>query len=322
MTRVTPSGYKPKLNQRRLILMTNENQDYLQAWGNVDKEESNNGGADKADRPDFLKVEIGSTKIRVLDMVPFNYKEWWSTKGNGGEGCSIPYFDKGDLLEAENQAFMKKIFAEADAKGLKDKARKDFLRDEGYRKNPWGKHKQKSIIHVLDRASGEVKLLDKGNGIFKKLKKLALDAEYGDLRLYDVTIEMTGDKGDFTTIEYDVTPARSNTPLTDAEKALYEEKKIDLEEFKGAGDITPTIALMIAKGATFKDVLGSGSDSPEVADDKSDPSMLPEEEQERGTLGEAPEDAEKAEQARKDEEVVTEKEEVLSDEELNNINFG
>ncbi|MBL5872343.1 hypothetical protein HV417_02040 [Bacillus sporothermodurans] len=285
------------------------NQEYLNAWGNIDNEEAGKGnGGNKPERPDFLKVDIGSTKVRVLDMVPYSYKEWYSTRANGGEGASIPYMGADDLLEAQNNAHMQKIFKEADAKGLKDKARKDFLRDFGYKKQPWGKVKEKHIIHVLDRATGEVKLLDKGNGIFKKLKKLALDPEYGDLRQYDITIVMTGDKNDFTTIEYDVTPARQNTPLTEAELKLYNEKKIDLVKFK-TPDMTPEQALAIAKGATFKEILGNGSDSSDDVEEKSGTDMLPQDE---------PQD----EPARKDEPVNVDKEEALSEEELNNINFG
>lgn len=279
-------------------------QEYLNAWGAIDNEENNNNGGQE--RPEFLKVDVGSTKVRVLDMIPYSYKEWWAPRGNGGQGCSIPYMGVNDLLEAENKAFMKKVFAEADSKGLEGKARKDFLRDHGYRKQPWGKPKEKHIIHVLDRATGEVKLLDKGNAIFKKLKKLALDPEYGDLRQYDITIVMSGDKQDFTTIEYDVTPARQNTPLTEEEIQLYEEKKIDLQKFK-TPDMTPEQALAIAKGATFKDILGEGSDSSEEAEEKSSEDMLPQEEEKT---------------PRKDEEVNIDKEEALTPEELENINFG
>lgn len=282
------------------------NQEYLNAWGNIDNEEANKGNGGGQERPDFLKVEIGDTKIRVLDMIPYSYKEWWAVRGNGGEGCYIPYFGADDLLEAQNKAHMSKVFKEADAKGLKDKARKDFLRDFGYKKQPWGKVKEKHIIHVLDRATGEVKLLDKGNGIFKKLKALALNPEYGDLRQYDVTIKMTGDKNDFTSIEYDVVPARQNTPLTEAEQKLYEEKKIDLKKFK-TPVMTPEQALAIAKGATFKDILGDGSDSSEEVDEKANENMLPPQEEE---------------QPRKDEEVNIDKEEALSEDELNDIDFG
>lgn len=283
-------------------------QDFLNAWGAIDNEENNNNGGGQ-ERPDFLKIDIGSTKVRILDMIPFSYKEWWAPRGNGGQGCSIPYMGDKDLLEAENRAFMKKVFAEADKKGLKGKARKNFLRDHGYKKQPWGKPKEKHIIHVLDRATGEVKLLDKGNAIFKKLKKLALNPEYGDLRQYDITITMSGDKNDFTTIEYEVTPARNNTPITEEEQELYEEKRIDLEKFK-TPNMTPEQALAIAKGATFKDILGDGSDSAEEVDEKANEEMLPQEEEQE----------EKA--TRKDEEVNVDKEEVLTEDELNDIDFG
>lgn len=289
------------------------NNDFMNAWGAIDTEEGN-GGGQKADRPDFLKVDIGDTKIRILDMVPFSYKEWYSPKANGGQGASVPYFGAEDLLESANKAFMAKVFKEADKRGLKDKARKDFLRDQGYKKQPFGKVKEKHIIHVLDRATGEVKLLDKGNGIFKKLKALALNPEYGDLRNYDVTINMKGDKSDFTTIEYDVTPARANTPLTEAEIALYEAKKIDLAKFKG-GDMTPEQALQIAQGATFKDVLGGGTS--EESEELTDTGMLPEGE----ATEPAPEPA-KEEAPRKDEPVNVDKEEELSEDELNGIDFG
>lgn len=286
--------------------MTNAmNKEYLQAWGAIDQEEQHNGGS-RQERPEFLKLDIGSTKIRVLDMIPYSYKEWWAPRGNGGKGCSIPYFGDKDLLEAENKAYMAKVFAEADKRGLEGKARKDFLRDNGYRKMPWGKPKEKHIIHVLDRATGEVKLLDKGNAIFKKLKKLALDPEYGDLRQYDITITMSGNKNDFTSVEYDVTPARQNTPLTQEEIALYEAKRIDLKEFK-TPKMTPEQALAIAKGATFDEVLGKGSDSADEIADKTNPEMLPPQEKKP---------------ARKDEPVEIDKEEPLTPEELADIDFG
>lgn len=280
----------------------------LNAWGQVNTDDSNSNGGASQDRPDFMKIEMGDNKVRILDMIPHSYKERWCNQANGGEGASIPFFGKEDLMEKENQAFMNKIFKEADSKGLKDKARKDFLRDEGYKKQPWNKTREKHIIHVLDRATGEVKLLDKGNGIFKHIKKLAMNPEYGDPRNYDITITMTGDKNDFTSIEYTVTPARQNTDLTDAEKALYEEKKIDLAEFKGTGDMTPEQAYAIAKGATFKDVLGNGSDDADEVDNKADANDLPPQEEAKDEK--APEQPE-----------VDEKEEALSEEELNGLDF-
>ncbi|TWJ39636.1 hypothetical protein CHCC5027_3549 [Bacillus paralicheniformis] len=292
--------------------MTNINEEVLAGWGAVDQEDNNKGNSKKKNDLDFLKIPYGDTKIRVLDVAPHVYKEWWSTKGNGGQGCSIPFFEEGDLLEAENQAFMSKIFKQADKKNLKDKARKDFLRDEGYKKQPWGKVKNKNIIHVLDRATGEVKLLDSGNGIFKEIKKYATNPEYGDPRQYDITITKTDTKGngDFHDIEYTVTPARSNTPLTPEEEELYKSKKIDLVEYK-TPDMTPEQALRIAKGATFKEVLGKDSDSAEESDSKSDESMLPPQE-------ETPEEPPKEE---KEQPIEIDKDEELSAEELESLEF-
>lgn len=294
--------------------MTNVNE-LAQGWGAVDNEEKNkgNGSGDFA-RPDFLKVPLGDTKVRVLDMFPFSYSEYYVPQANGGTGASIGYFGSEDLLEKANKAFMAKIFKEADAKGLKDKARKDFLRDSGYKKTPFPKVKEKHIIHVLDRATGEVKLLDKGNAIFGAMKKFALNPEYGDLRNYDITITMEDTKGngDFQDIKYSVTPARSNSPITEAEKALYEEKKIDLAKFK-TPNYTPEQALRIANGATFQEVLGNGSDSPEEVTEKSDTNQLPPQEE---TVEKTPvEKEEKKEQ-------VIEKGEELSPEELEDIDFN
>jgi cation transport regulator ChaB len=281
----------------------------MNAWGNVNTEESNNGGGGQQDRPDFLKLEIGDNKIRILDLAPHSYKERYVPSANDGKGASLPYFGKEDLMEKENQDFMKKIFQEADDKKLKDKKRKDFLRDEGYKKQPWNKIREKHIIHVLDRATGEVKLLDKGNGIFKHIKKLAMNSDWGDPRFYDITISMDGDKNDFQTIEYSVTASPNKGSITDAERKLYEEKKIDLAQFKSAGDMTPEQAYKIAQGATFTDVLGNGSESSDEVNEKADTNDLPKEEETQETSEKQPEKPE------------VDKEEELSAEELENMEF-
>lgn len=275
------------------------------AWDAVDTEETGGGNAPQ-DRPDFLKLSIGDNDIRILDMVPHSYKERYCQKANGGQGASLPYFGAEDIMEQENQAFMKKIFAEADKKGLKDKARKDFLRDQGYKKQPWQKVRDKHIIHVLDRATGEVKLLDKGNGIFKKIKGLAKNKNWGDPRQYDITITMNGDPADFQTIEYDVQGNPNKGDITEAEKKLYEEKKIDLVEFK-TPDFTAEQAYAIAKGGTFQEILGNGSDDAEEADTKADTNDLP------------PQEDDKKEEEKKQPDVEVDTE--LSADELDGIEF-
>jgi hypothetical protein len=293
--------------------MTNIPNEVAQGWGAVGAEESNQG--EQKEKLEFLKIPFGDTKIRILDVAPLPYKEWWAVKGNEGKGCSIPYFKQGDLLDQANKAFMAKMFKEADNKGLKDKARKDFLRDHGYKKTPFGKVKEKNIIHILDRATGEIKLLDAGNGIFNAIKKFALNADYGDPRFYDITItkEDTKGQGNFQDIKYSVLPSPNKAPITDKEKELYDEKKIDLVEYK-TPSMTPAQALLIAKGASFTEVLGSGSDSPESVEEKSDANMLPDEET-------TPETTSEQSQVDNSQEVDVNKEEALSEEELANISF-
>jgi hypothetical protein len=281
--------------------MTNINNEILAGWGAVDTEETN-GSQQEERKLEYLQLPEGDTRIRVLDAVPYKYKDWWAPKGNGGKGTSIPYKGKDDLLEAENQAFLKKVFDEADRRGLKGKARKDFLREHGYKKLPWGKPRNRFVIHVLDRATGEVKLLDKGNGLFKELQKYVLNPEYGDLRQYDVTITR---KGSGLDTEYTVTPARQNTPLTEEELKLYEECKVDLAKLKSFDHVTPEQCLAIAKGATWQEVLGNGSDSSQDVSEKSDENMLPQDKK-------APE---------KDEQINIDKGEVLTAEELENLEF-
>lgn len=233
----------------------------MNAWGTIGDEGATTVVETKEKEGlDYLATPEGDTRVRVMDIAPFAYKEWWSVQGNGGEGngTSIPYKGADDLLEKDNKAHMSKVFAEADKRGYAkgSKERKDFLRDNGYKACPWGnsgKPKEKAIIHVIDRADGKLKLMDKTAGFFKALRDYALNPEYGDLRQYDITIKRTGTGWQDT--EYTVTPARSNTPITDAEKAMYEANKADLAELKGGANVSPEQAYAVAKGALWADVM-------------------------------------------------------------------
>lgn len=282
----------------------------LNGWDSVGVEETNGngGGTTRKEREiDFLALPEGDTVIRILDAVPYKYNEWWAVNGDGGgkngKGCRIPYHGAGkDLLEKANQEFMNKKFAEADAKGLKDKARKDFLRDQGYKKQPFGKLKTKYIIHVLDRATGEVKLLDSTSSIFEGIKKIA--GRKGDPREYDLVInrEGLGFQDTEYTVIYD-----EKSPLTEAELKLYEKMKVDLEELKGAGFCTPEQALQVAKGAKWDNILNN---APETAPEASQ--STPESHTEVSPQ-EAPQ--------RQDEPVEVSNDEELTAEELEDISF-
>lgn len=281
--------------------MANQN-----GWNTVGEEtQGNNGGGQPQEdkkKLDFLATPEGDTKIRILDEAPYFYQEYWSVKGNEGKGTSIPYKGKGkDLLEKANFEFMEKVFKEADAKGLAkgSEARKKHTK-AGYDKQPFGKLKSKYLIHVLDRADGQIKLLDKGKGVFEALKKYAMNPEYGDLRNYDVTITRTGTG--WMDTEYSVTPARSNTPLTDEEKALYEANKLDLHELKGGENLTPEQCLFVANGGAWSEVNNVG--------------QAPEEATNEGVTSET-----SVPDSEGNVTVDTSKEGALSDEELANVNF-
>lgn len=196
---------------------------------------------------EFLKVPIGDTKVRVLEEAPFAYEEYWSNKGNGGKGTSVPYV-KGCLLEKENKEYLDRELAKA--RKIKDpKKRKDAMR-KVYQGQPW-KRRMKFAINVIDRADGQVKILDKGLAVFRELKKFQDNPEYGDLRNYDITITRTGEG---LNTEYSVVPARQNTDLTEEELAL---ELFDMEEYRDFSHMTPEQVYQIAKGATWEEVLES-----------------------------------------------------------------
>lgn len=212
------------------------------------------------DKLDFLSTPEGETEIRIMDEAPYFYQGYWATKGNGGNnnGCFIPYKGKGkDLLEKANYEFMDKIFKAADEKGLAkgSDARKKHTK-AGYDKQPYGKLKSKYIIHVIDRADGQLKLLDAGAGIFEALKELHAHKYHGDLRTYDVTIVRKGTG--WMDTKYSVMANPQKTPLTEEEVALYEAKKIDRAELKGGESLTPEQCLFIAEGGLWSEVNGVG----------------------------------------------------------------
>ena len=288
--------------------MTNVNN----GWDNVGVEENGGNGGGEREKLDFLTLAEGDTVIRVMDDAPHKYNEWWAVKGDGGgangKGCRIPYHGKEDLLEKANNAFMAKKFKEADDKGLKDKARKDFLRDYGYAKTPYGKLKTKYVIHVIDRTDGTLKLLDGTGGIFEDIKKIA--KRKGNPKEYDLVItrEGLGFQDTKYTVIFD-----EKFDLKPEEIKLYEEKKIDLAKLKGADFCTPEQAKQVADGAKWSDVLDNGSSESESSQEESN------EDVQQGHTEVTPKEEEKP--ARKDEPVNIEQGEEMSEDDLNEIDF-
>lgn len=217
--------------------------------------QDNNSFENEKQQVEFLKVPVGRTKVRILEAAPHAYQEYWSNRGNGGKGTSIPYLGKGVcLLEQENKEYLDEHLPKAKAIKDPDKRKKEMRKV--YANQPW-KLRQKFAINVIDRTDGQVKVLDKGLAVFRELKKYAQDAEYGDLRNYDVTVERSGEG---LTTEYSVIPARSNTPLTDEEKAM---ELYDIETYRDFSHFTPEQILAVAKGATWQEVADENSPTEE-----------------------------------------------------------
>jgi hypothetical protein len=89
-------------------------------------------------------------------------------------------------------------------------------------------------IHVIDRADGKLKLLDKGNSVFKtfasfmtvnKINPAGKDAPDFVIK---VTIPKKNGKPDPRNASYEVVAAHGNSPLTPEEVKLYTDNKVDL----------------------------------------------------------------------------------------------
>lgn len=93
--------------------------------------------------------------------------------------------------------------------------------------NEGDRSKPSWLLWVIDRADGNIKMLEAGYQIISQIQKLAVGTEYGFdlLPAYDIFIQK---EGEGLETEYAVTPARKDTPLTDKEKAEILELKSPL----------------------------------------------------------------------------------------------
>lgn len=168
-------------------------------------------------------------QMRVLDAEPYSRWTHWVQSANGGKGTSMDCIGKGCPACA-------KIKVEGKSRQLSSR--------------------KQHALNVINRASGEVEVLDKGNSCFESL--VGILEEVGDLRNYDIKIRVAGEGTDtvYTPIPM---PAK---PLTDAEKALV---KYDFAELYPK--LTPEQMTEMINGATWKDVLGNAAPDAVVGDD-------------------------------------------------------
>lgn len=170
------------------------------AWDRAKgKKASGNGDRREIER---ITLGIGDTKVRLIGDVLPRYCYWVVTT----EGKKMPVeclsFDR----ETETFTSADDPFKEIDEAIYSDKPQFSY------------------VCNVIDRSDGKIKLLDLRSTIYAQIVDYAVNPDYGnpadDKEGYDVTIkkEKTGPLPQ--NVKYSIIPARSNSPLTEAEKGL------------------------------------------------------------------------------------------------------
>lgn len=91
---------------------------------------------------------------------------------------------------------------------------------------------------VIDRADGSVKAYKAGVMVYKEVKNLAENEDWGDPTGYDLTIERTEEPGRYYSVSAN---PKSIRPLSEEELALVKEANLDLEKmFKAKDEGTST----------------------------------------------------------------------------------
>jgi hypothetical protein len=200
------------------------------AWKDVKSENSQQNDAQKVK---FTAFEEGTIKGRILDDQPYTRWVHWIPKANGGKGGSVTCIGKECPCCIENAKHDKKS-------------------------KPYTSRKLHSI-NFLNRDTGEVEILERGNALFEPLSGF-LD-EIGDLRNYDIKIRISGKGKDMSYVPIPMPPK----PLTEAEKNL---EKYDLKEFYKPP--TPEQIIMLMNGASYREAFGTGEDSEQGEDEQID----------------------------------------------------
>ena len=140
---------------------------------------SKGGGAD------FLTLSSGNNKLRIVSEAVERPRFW-----------SQEYKNNFDYVPALDDAFLAAYNANHEAPI---------------------RVKNNYVVYVIDRADGEIKILEIGKTITDQLRELSVSEDYkfDDVPPYDMTIKKEGEK---MSTKYTVMAARDNTELTDEEK--------------------------------------------------------------------------------------------------------
>jgi len=89
-----------------------------------------------------------------------------------------------------------------------------------------GKVSDKFAWLVIDRADGNIKGFKGGVSIYKLIRSLALNEDWGDPKNYDLTITRTEEQGNYYTIQ----PSPNKSPLTDEEQGKIIASDLSVEK--------------------------------------------------------------------------------------------
>lgn len=174
----------------------------MSTWDLVLKESGNGNGSEV----EFVKIQKGTTKLRVMDKEPVVMWKHWIQNANNGKGMSAICLGKANCPVC-------KANAEAEKAGLKKKYSVS----------------QSFAVNALIEIDGEkkVQILEKGKTLFKALHVIM--SQMGDLKNYEVNITRTGDK--MQDITYTAIPQFPPVALTQEEDTKYSAMCINLNEY-------------------------------------------------------------------------------------------
>jgi hypothetical protein len=94
-------------------------------------------------------------------------------------------------------------------------------------------------VLVMDRADKKLKILEGGTSIFKQIREIAMDADYGDPSNYDLKIKKEGTGRE---TKYTVLASPNKSPITQEEQELVNNSK-SLKEINAPKSLEDIIAL-------------------------------------------------------------------------------
>lgn len=171
----------------------------------------------------YTKLNVGITKLRILDDEPYTRYTHWIQSANAGKGSGVDCIGRDCPVCAE--------IRKAKSQGAKSKY----------------SNTRSNAINVYNYNTGEVEILDKGMKIFQAIATIA--SQMGDPKNYDINITRTGEG--FGNITYNVLPVFPPTEMSDEVKAKAE-NKYNIREIRKPLNMTQV--QMLIDGKSIADV--------------------------------------------------------------------